>query len=109
MFVVNHVFLPPKLPQEDDTSGRYQEHLVDHALTALRAFGSSYDGASSEKQAIDTAAGALSTLLCVHNFFCKEGDATVNGEEIQKALNNLVKKGMSRFPPFISPIVREYR
>lgn len=101
MFLIHHVFLPPKLPQADDTSGRFQEHLARQALKALRTFKASYDESTSDGQlsAIDAAVGAVSNLLRVHNFSdAHKGDATVNSKKLREALNDLSdpsKKGMS--------------
>ena len=91
MFLIHHVFLPPKLPQEDDTRGRLQEHLAQQALETLRTFRTAYDASGSEKQAsaVDAAIGAVSNLLRVHEFSCTEGDATINAEKLEEVLKNL--------------------
>ncbi|MBE3046428.1 hypothetical protein IMZ48_28630 [Candidatus Bathyarchaeota archaeon] len=98
MFLIHHVFLPPKLPQEDNASGQDQEHLAQQALKALRTFKAAYDDATLGKQAtaIGAAAGAVSNLLRVHNFSSDESDATINSEDLQEALEDLVKTGMNR-------------
>ena len=37
-FIVNHVFLPPKLPQKDDSDATKSTSLIEELLTALRLF-----------------------------------------------------------------------
>ena len=36
--IVNHVFLPPKLPQKDDSDTTKSTSLIEELLTALRLF-----------------------------------------------------------------------
>lgn len=36
-YVINHVFLPPKLPQKDDSDARKSASLIDELLAALRS------------------------------------------------------------------------
>lgn len=37
-FIINHVFLPPKLLQEDDTDVSKNASLIEHLQAALRLF-----------------------------------------------------------------------
>lgn len=91
MFLIHHVFLPPKLPQEDDTHGRLQKHLAQQALETLRTFRTACDASGWEKQAsaVDAAIGAVSNLLGVHNFSGTVGDATINAEKLEQVLKSL--------------------
>ena len=36
-YIINHVFLPPKLPQKDDSDTRKSASLIDELLAALRS------------------------------------------------------------------------
>ena len=36
-YIINHVFLPPKLPQKDDSDARKSASLIDELLAALRS------------------------------------------------------------------------
>lgn len=97
MFLIHHVFLPPKLPQEDDASGQDQEYLAQQALEALRTFKAAHEDATlgTQATAIGAATSAVSNLLRVHNFSSDESDATINSEDLQEALEDLVKTGMN--------------
>ena len=37
-YIITHVFLPPKLPQEDDSDFENDSSLVDECCAALRSF-----------------------------------------------------------------------
>jgi hypothetical protein len=37
-YIINHVFLPPKLPQEDDSNATNSAFLTEQLLVALRSF-----------------------------------------------------------------------
>ena len=37
-YIINHVFLPPKLPQKDDSDATKDSYLVEELLTALKSF-----------------------------------------------------------------------
>lgn len=36
-YIIDHVFLPPKLPQKDDSDARKSASLIDELLAALRS------------------------------------------------------------------------
>lgn len=37
-FIINHVFLPPKLPQQDDSNDQYERSLLDLVCQTLSTF-----------------------------------------------------------------------
>ena len=37
-YIINHVFLPPKLPQKDDSNTAKGSSLLEEVLTALKSF-----------------------------------------------------------------------
>ena len=37
-YIINHVFLPPKLPQKDDSNAAKDSSLLEEVLTALKSF-----------------------------------------------------------------------
>ena len=46
-YIINHVFLPPKLPQEDDSSPINDSALTNEVLRALEAFDAMQSQASN--------------------------------------------------------------
>lgn len=94
MYLINHVFLPPKLPQEDDTSGPFEENLIREVLTALNDFrGTLTDAPADHVAALNAVADAITNLRGVHNFSIPGEDITVNGEALQRELSLLCKAG----------------
>lgn len=95
MFLINHVFLPPKLPQEADTTDGGEQHLVQQVLETLKIFRTSQDADASETNtaAIDAAIATVSSLGCVHDFSGLEAEATINAERLRAALDELTKNG----------------
>lgn len=91
MYLVNHVFLPPKLPQADDTRGTFEKHLVKQALEALVTFKTAYDDDSDGNfHAIDAAIYGVSNLLRVHHFATADGGATVRMDNLETVLTKEV-------------------
>jgi hypothetical protein len=37
-YIINHIFLPPKLPLKDDSDDAQSIHLIEEVLEALRSF-----------------------------------------------------------------------
>lgn len=98
MFLVNHVFLPPKLPQEADNTGRFERLIVKQALKSLRSldYRESTQGTGSLEPrlaAIDAAIGSMERLLEVHQFSPIEVGATINAEQLNTELSQLSKSG----------------
>lgn len=96
MYIVNHVFLPPKLPQQDDTNAVFDKHLINETVAALNIFRDSRGPDSSsddQKRAIDLASDGLMSMLGVHQFGTAGGDATLDMTELEAALKHICGSG----------------
>ncbi|PKS12561.1 hypothetical protein jhhlp_000769 [Lomentospora prolificans] len=92
MYLVNHVFLPPKLPHEDDTNDAFDRFLVDEVSAALDRFNDTQDSTQTFG-AIDNVIEAISNLSTVHDFDINDGDITVSNAALERALRLLVENG----------------
>ncbi|SPO01443.1 uncharacterized protein DNG_04116 [Cephalotrichum gorgonifer] len=94
MYLVNHVFLPPKLPQEADNNAQFEHHLATCVLEALNTFKACLESPSAtQRSAIDAAINATSNLIRVHHFAAASRDATISTVELQEALTKLCQTG----------------
>lgn len=93
MFLVNHVFLPPKLPQESDSNGQFDQLIAKEVLNALSAFRLAQDAGSPDTNlaAIDVAIRAMARLVKVHQFSPFQENATIDAERLQTQLTQLTK------------------
>lgn len=87
MYLFYHVFLPPKLPQEDDYNPKYDNVLLDKVIGALRNF--SCYAPSQDASILDTATRAVSRLRDIAG---SQGD--VNEEKLKKAIEQLCGEGI---------------
>lgn len=85
MYLIHHVFLPPKLPQEDDFSSKRQGLLIDVVLDSLSAFGQS--------GIVDKVKGAIDNIRLIHGI----EDGTISEGELGKALSGLEEQGQWKF------------
>lgn len=96
MYIINHVFLPPKLPQEDDINSGFEEHLAKQVLECLATFKETHENMSDgHLRAINAAMDAVSNLLLVHNFDIADGGATIKMDTLETALIDLSQDGAS--------------
>ena len=95
IFLVNHVFLPPKLPQKAESSAQLEEHLVRQVRQVLDELRTLYDdvGSKDEELAMEGASSAVSAILFCHDFPGDTRDAVINGAQLRLALTKLCKKG----------------
>lgn len=85
-YLINHVFLPPKLPQEDDYQPHLDIALLQSTISALSAF---RDCVSNDRHAsINAAIKMFLNMRKVHF------DGDVNEKELLKALKNVTSDGM---------------
>ena len=96
LFLVNHVFLPPKLPQEAESSAQLEEHLVKQVLGVLENLRAVYYdiGFKNEVIAIEEAFRAVSSILDCHDFPSDTGEVVVNAQQLQSSLDKLCSKGI---------------
>ena len=87
LYIIHHVFLPPCLPQADDSSPVHDVALIDALLTALSAFHRICP--SQERGKLDACLKALEAML--------EMQDNLGGLVIEKLLQRLLTirdKGM---------------
>lgn len=90
IYLLHHVFLPPKLPQEDDYNASHESALLDGVIDALALFQEYSHGQESE--VVDSVKVMLTRLRATRD--C-HGD--VNHVELQKALEELENSGMASY------------
>ncbi|OJJ43588.1 hypothetical protein ASPZODRAFT_28243 [Penicilliopsis zonata CBS 506.65] len=87
LFLVNHVFLPPKVPGEDDTDDHHEQILVDLVLSSLRQFRRHLQ--PDQHGSIHTAISMLATFKKIHDSLGRE--TAVNNIALLDALAVLSK------------------
>jgi len=85
LYQIDHIFLPPKLPQENDFTVANDRALLDHVLDALRQFKDDAEGHHSSD--IGRAIQMISTMLQ-----CRP-TRNLNPQQVCSALDNLVDEG----------------
>ncbi|SMR51553.1 unnamed protein product [Zymoseptoria tritici ST99CH_3D1] len=92
-YAINHVFLPPKLPQELEVDfATHDGDLVQTALRALKELRISMP--VSARAQIDRAIGAIDLVLAMHS----SADGYLSETEIVSALRNLSRGSGSPIP-----------
>jgi hypothetical protein len=80
---INHVFLPPKLPQSDDFDSTFDDALLDMVLTSLQDFKHLV-----KEDSIDAVTDLIRNIRAVR------GDSgAINEESLKVALQGLREKG----------------
>lgn len=88
LYLFHHVFLPPKLPQEDDQNPKYELILLDSVIHALRDF---RNHVPSQQEVI---IASVITMVCrLKTISTIHGD--VRKAELKKALEDLDTDGKS--------------
>ncbi|KAF2835465.1 hypothetical protein M501DRAFT_998922 [Patellaria atrata CBS 101060] len=83
MYLTHHIFLPPRLPQEDDSDLEYESIMLNVTLDALRKFKTHV--VDENDGAIDLVIAMISSLMTIR--------ASVGERELESALRELCKKG----------------
>ena len=88
LYIIRHVFLPPQLPSEDDSSPCLDRTLLSTLTGSLARFVAQYETEAGE---IAGAADVMQTMTRLH----KAAGSTfaVNEEELKLGLQRLVHKG----------------
>ncbi|KIW82284.1 hypothetical protein Z517_05311 [Fonsecaea pedrosoi CBS 271.37] len=85
-FMIHHMFLPPKLPSEDDSSPDHEKALLDTTIAALREF---------KDLAIEDSNGAVDSVIRMVTSLSAvlDSDGHVNEGKLSDALRDLPEKG----------------
>ncbi|KAH9906006.1 hypothetical protein F4778DRAFT_802433, partial [Xylariomycetidae sp. FL2044] len=84
-YIINHVFLPPYLPQRNDYATRHEECLVHATLDGLRAF--KQQVCVEQLPAVESAVYMINNLWKAHDFSVDH--TVVNPETLLAALRQL--------------------
>ncbi len=98
LYQVNHVFLPPQVPQEDDTDLILENALVSEVLYSLSAFGESLGDA--RPTAIDTCLGMLRQMLNLRMPWNE-----LHLDKLEREIHQLKSAGMC-YPAVVPPAGR---
>ena len=88
-YLIRHLFLPPKLPHEDDFNSEYETIMLDTTVDGLLKFKSC--APSDQSGIIDSVIAMITSLRTVCDSFGTEG--AVSEEKLGNALMDLCKKG----------------
>lgn len=85
-YLIDHVFLPPKLPQDDDSSKSSDAYLLSELLRALEAFTEEHQGPAIAKwRRTVKAIGRLVSL--------RDPDGHLSAEKIETEMRHLANSG----------------
>lgn len=90
LYLVHHIFLPPKLPQEDDYKPEYELMLLEKCVEALQQF----KVYVSDSEA-DSIAAAVTMVTRLAHICGPNGD--VDEKEFRNALTQLYTEGKSAY------------
>ncbi|KAK5107669.1 hypothetical protein LTR62_000904 [Meristemomyces frigidus] len=91
--LLNHVSLPPKLPQEEDYDAELDGTLTRFVVSSLVSFRGFYAMVSVERASIDSAIAMLSTMQQVHITTGAAAVGGINEQKLQSALCELTVNG----------------
>ena len=89
IYLIHHVFLPPKLPHEDDFNSDCEAILLDTTLEGLSKFRDS--ATNDQTDAIDSVIAMVTNMKSLHDYVGAEG--AVSEEKFRNALRDLPKRG----------------
>ncbi|KAN0110108.1 hypothetical protein V8E51_006495 [Hyaloscypha variabilis] len=87
-YLINHIFLPPKLPQEDDLSFEYESAMLDTVIDCLSKFKGHIGGYNIDAAA---AAAVMFNLRDVRDNHSISG--AVNEKKLRETLGSLYEQG----------------
>lgn len=90
LYLVHHIFLPPKLPREDDYKPEYELMLLENCVEALQQF----KVYVSDSEA-DSIAAAVTMVTRLAHICGPNGD--VDEKEFRNALTQLYTEGKSAY------------
>ena len=96
MYLIRHMFLPPKLPHKDDFNLEYEMVLLDTTIDVLRTFKCYINDIKHDQGAIvDSVIAMVANMRSVHELEGAVG--AVSEEKLGNALADLSKKGTHIF------------
>jgi hypothetical protein len=87
MYIIHHIFLPSKLPQEDDFNPQHESILLDTTSHALQMFKAAVG--YGQQGIIESVIATINNLRIV-----RDDSGFINEGELQSALRKLPKNGM---------------
>jgi hypothetical protein len=84
LYMIHHVFLPPKLPQEDDIAPRLDGTLIDIVLESLQEF----SNPQGHDRTIDSVISMVGNIRAVH-----DGFGHITQTRLEETLAKLSKDG----------------
>jgi hypothetical protein len=84
-YQINHVFLPPELPQKDDTNPLREKALMETVSAALKRFRSYFQ--PSERPALDRCIRMVGGMICLRDANGFLNPATLNKEIVELSNN----------------------
>jgi hypothetical protein len=97
-FFFHHLFLPPKLPGEDDASPIVEQHLIRFVLDCLRLF-----SANSEPQRRPAVHAAIELMENMERTMNDQGHIHSGG--MRQVLERLGSTGMTQSPYFLKQLL----
>lgn len=88
-YMFHHVFLPPKLPQRDDSGFAVERRLIERCLTALKSFQKLV--AEEEHLPWQSCIKMVSKMLDM-----RKNNGELSAEAVDKCLENLMDGGRQR-------------
>jgi hypothetical protein len=85
LYMVHHVFLPPKLPQANDFDLELEDALINTVLKSLQEFKSLVD----DHSVVDSARAMISNFRVL-----RDGSGAISEAKLTDALQNLSVGGM---------------
>jgi len=96
-YLVHHIFLPPKLPQADDSNWENETILVDMIFDLLFEFENHIK--DDQHALISSVIVAFDSLRAIHHEVDSGG--VISEEKLVNALRQLCERG--KFPKFLQP------
>lgn len=92
-YLIHHIFLPPKLPHEDDLDSEFEAILLDTIVDGLLNFKDC--AAYIQNGTVDFVISMVTTLRTLHS--ASGTMDAVNEGELGNALSNVCKEGRYKF------------
>jgi hypothetical protein len=91
MYLVHHVFLPPKVPQKDDHSATHEEVLLKTVIRGLKDF--KHVANPEQIEVVEHVTNMITRMLTVRGPASFGGSTTK--ESLEKVFGDLFEKGTS--------------
>ncbi|KAF9255590.1 hypothetical protein L218DRAFT_1034217 [Marasmius fiardii PR-910] len=90
-YLIHHIFLPPQLPQSDDSSAENDHDLCSVVLEAARAFGEGSELSDKEKKSWKYVVRMLERLCSLY------GSESYTKDELEQRISEMVKGDVTAF------------